>query len=157
MFLYHVDMPLFYNLWISHISHALTFQGERLRLMHPCVSISFLLRWDKTVMFCRMMMEKLQGNSLFGIWKHKCIVHTPDEFCNITRVTSVPLRLYIARLSVVFACCSVIVCFCNLSHLMGMFYRTIRMLESGIKPVYVFDGKPPQLKSGEVSFLYLVP
>jgi flap endonuclease-1 len=32
-----------------------------------------------------------------------------------------------------------------------MFYRTIRMLEYGIKPVYVFDGKPPQLKSGEVS------
>ncbi len=24
------------------------------------------------------------------------------------------------------------------------------MLESGVKPVYVFDGKPPQLKSGEV-------
>uniref|UniRef100_A0A8C4E2N0 XPG N-terminal domain-containing protein n=1 Tax=Dicentrarchus labrax TaxID=13489 RepID=A0A8C4E2N0_DICLA len=37
------------------------------------------------------------------------------------------------------------------SHLMGMFYRTIRMLEHGIKPVYVFDGKPPQLKSAEVS------
>uniref|UniRef100_A0AAQ5XNW2 XPG N-terminal domain-containing protein n=1 Tax=Amphiprion ocellaris TaxID=80972 RepID=A0AAQ5XNW2_AMPOC len=36
------------------------------------------------------------------------------------------------------------------SHLMGMFYRTIRMLEHGIKPVYVFDGKPPQLKSAEV-------
>lgn len=34
---------------------------------------------------------------------------------------------------------------------MGMFYRTIRMLEYGIKPVYVFDGKPPQLKSAEVS------
>uniref|UniRef100_A0A3B3I1G6 Flap structure-specific endonuclease 1 n=1 Tax=Oryzias latipes TaxID=8090 RepID=A0A3B3I1G6_ORYLA len=37
------------------------------------------------------------------------------------------------------------------SHLMGMFYRTIRMLEHGIKPVYVFAGKPPQLKSSEVS------
>ncbi|KAJ8374892.1 hypothetical protein SKAU_G00054720 [Synaphobranchus kaupii] len=37
------------------------------------------------------------------------------------------------------------------SHLMGMFYRTIRMLESGIKPVYVFDGKPPQMKSGELA------
>lgn len=36
------------------------------------------------------------------------------------------------------------------SHLMGMFYRTIRLLENGIKPVYVFDGKPPQLKSGEL-------
>lgn len=37
------------------------------------------------------------------------------------------------------------------SHLMGMFYRTIRMLENGIKPAYVFDGKPPELKSGELS------
>ncbi|CAI9594659.1 unnamed protein product [Staurois parvus] len=34
---------------------------------------------------------------------------------------------------------------------MGMFYRTIRMVENGIKPVYVFDGKPPQLKSGELA------
>ncbi|NWI92234.1 FEN1 endonuclease, partial [Pitta sordida] len=37
------------------------------------------------------------------------------------------------------------------SHLMGMFYRTIRMVENGIKPVYVFDGKPPELKSGELA------
>jgi len=37
------------------------------------------------------------------------------------------------------------------SHLMGLFYRTIRMLDNGIKPVYVFDGKPPQLKSGELA------
>jgi hypothetical protein len=33
---------------------------------------------------------------------------------------------------------------------MGMFYRTIRMVDNGIKPVYVFDGKPPTMKSGEV-------
>ncbi|KAF7273667.1 flap structure-specific endonuclease 1 [Rhynchophorus ferrugineus] len=37
------------------------------------------------------------------------------------------------------------------SHLVGTFYRTIRLLEHGIKPVYVFDGKPPELKSGELS------
>ncbi|XP_016930338.1 flap endonuclease 1 [Drosophila suzukii] len=37
------------------------------------------------------------------------------------------------------------------SHLMGMFYRTIRLLDNGIKPVYVFDGKPPDLKSGELA------
>jgi flap endonuclease-1 len=36
------------------------------------------------------------------------------------------------------------------SHLSGFFYRTIRMIEAGIKPVYVFDGKPPQMKSGEL-------
>ncbi|KAG8931896.1 Elongation of fatty acids protein 2 [Tulasnella sp. 418] len=34
------------------------------------------------------------------------------------------------------------------SHLMGLFYRTIRMVDNGIKPAYVFDGKPPELKSG---------
>ncbi|KAI9219763.1 flap structure-specific endonuclease 1-like protein [Blastocladiella britannica] len=37
------------------------------------------------------------------------------------------------------------------SHLMGMFYRTIRMLDNGIKPLYVFDGKPPTMKSGELA------
>lgn len=37
------------------------------------------------------------------------------------------------------------------SHLMGTFYRTIRLVENGIKPVYVFDGKPPQMKSGELN------
>lgn len=37
------------------------------------------------------------------------------------------------------------------SHLMGTFYRTIRLVDHGIKPVYVFDGKPPELKSGELS------
>ncbi len=36
------------------------------------------------------------------------------------------------------------------SHLMGFFYRTIRMVENGIKPAYVFDGKPPELKAGVV-------
>lgn len=38
------------------------------------------------------------------------------------------------------------------SHLMGFFYRTIRIVENGIKPAYVFDGKPPELKKGVVSF-----
>jgi flap endonuclease-1 len=37
------------------------------------------------------------------------------------------------------------------SHLQGMFYRTLKFIENGIKPAYVFDGKPPTLKSGEVS------
>lgn len=37
------------------------------------------------------------------------------------------------------------------SHLQGMFTRTIRLLEAGIKPVYVFDGKPPDLKKAELS------
>lgn len=37
------------------------------------------------------------------------------------------------------------------SHLMGFFYRTLRLCDNGIKPVYVFDGKPPDLKSGELN------
>ena len=37
------------------------------------------------------------------------------------------------------------------SHLMGLFYRTMRMLEQGIKPVYVFDGRPPEEKSKELA------
>jgi flap endonuclease-1 len=36
------------------------------------------------------------------------------------------------------------------SHLQGLFSRSIRFLEMGIKPVYVFDGKPPKAKSGEL-------
>ncbi|KAJ3734159.1 flap endonuclease 1 [Lentinula guzmanii] len=37
------------------------------------------------------------------------------------------------------------------SHLMGFFYRTIRIVENGLKPAYVFDGKPPELKKGVLS------
>ncbi|KAM0676300.1 Elongation of fatty acids protein 2 [Gurleya vavrai] len=36
------------------------------------------------------------------------------------------------------------------SHLVGMFYRTIRMVSSGIKPLYVFDGLPPSMKLFEL-------
>lgn len=36
------------------------------------------------------------------------------------------------------------------SHLLGMFYRTLKLVENGIKPIYVFDGKPPDMKSGEL-------
>ncbi len=32
------------------------------------------------------------------------------------------------------------------SHILGLFNKTISFLEKGIIPVYVFDGKPPQLK-----------
>lgn len=37
------------------------------------------------------------------------------------------------------------------SHLSGMFTRAIRIMELGMKPVYVFDGKPPVMKSGELA------
>lgn len=36
------------------------------------------------------------------------------------------------------------------SHLSGLFYRTINILEEGIIPVYVFDGKPPEEKRAEL-------
>jgi len=32
------------------------------------------------------------------------------------------------------------------SHLSGLFYRSAALLEIGIKPAFVFDGKPPELK-----------
>ncbi|KAN0047971.1 hypothetical protein ACTA71_002360 [Dictyostelium dimigraforme] len=37
------------------------------------------------------------------------------------------------------------------SHLQGMFYRTIKLISKGIKPIYVFDGSAPVLKSGELA------
>mmetsp|Transcript_52668 Transcript_52668/g.111880 ORF Transcript_52668/g.111880 Transcript_52668/m.111880 type:complete len:438 (-) Transcript_52668:66-1379(-) len=37
------------------------------------------------------------------------------------------------------------------SHIQGIFNRTIRFITEGIRPVYVFDGKPPQFKSGELT------
>jgi len=36
------------------------------------------------------------------------------------------------------------------SHLTGLFYRSINMMERGIKLVYVFDGKPPDVKNTEL-------
>lgn len=33
------------------------------------------------------------------------------------------------------------------SHLSGLLYRTTSLAEAGIKPIFVFDGKPPDLKS----------
>lgn len=34
------------------------------------------------------------------------------------------------------------------SHLMGLFYRTASLLEAGVYPCFVFDGKPVELKAG---------
>lgn len=36
------------------------------------------------------------------------------------------------------------------SHLSGLLYRNINFLSLGIKPVYIFDGKPPSLKTAEI-------
>lgn len=36
------------------------------------------------------------------------------------------------------------------SHLSGLFYRNVNLMELGIKLVYVFDGKPPELKAMEI-------
>ncbi|MGC8661346.1 MAG: flap endonuclease-1 [Nitrososphaeria archaeon] len=37
------------------------------------------------------------------------------------------------------------------SHLSGLFYRTLNFLEKGLRPVYVFDGQPPELKAHEIN------
>ena len=34
------------------------------------------------------------------------------------------------------------------SHLSGLFYRNVALLSEGIKLIYVFDGKPPEIKAG---------
>jgi len=36
------------------------------------------------------------------------------------------------------------------SHLVGLFSRTTNLLTKGIKPAFVFDGKPPKLKKKEI-------
>lgn len=36
------------------------------------------------------------------------------------------------------------------SHLSGLFYRNINLLQEGLKPVYVFDGEAPVLKEAEL-------
>ncbi len=36
------------------------------------------------------------------------------------------------------------------SHISGLFFRTVNLLEKGIKPVYVFDGRPPELKRATI-------
>ncbi len=33
------------------------------------------------------------------------------------------------------------------SHLTGLFYRTLNLVDAGVKPVFVFDGKPSKLKA----------
>lgn len=35
------------------------------------------------------------------------------------------------------------------SHLIGLFTRTTRLLQQNIKPIFIFDGKPPELKQQE--------
>ncbi len=37
------------------------------------------------------------------------------------------------------------------SHLSGLFYRSINLVEEGIKPIYVFDGEPPSVKKETIS------
>lgn len=37
------------------------------------------------------------------------------------------------------------------SHIAGMLSRAIRILELGMKPIYVFDGTPPEDKAGELA------
>ncbi|MBI5060963.1 MAG: flap endonuclease-1, partial [Candidatus Aenigmarchaeota archaeon] len=37
------------------------------------------------------------------------------------------------------------------SHLSGLFYRTVKLLEARIRPIYVFDGEPPAFKAEEAA------
>jgi len=42
------------------------------------------------------------------------------------------------------------------SHLSGLFYRTIKLIDVGIKPIYVYDGKPPDFKKKTIEERELV-
>ncbi len=35
-------------------------------------------------------------------------------------------------------------------HMVGLFYRSLVLLDHGIKPVWVFDGAPPEIKMEEI-------
>jgi len=37
------------------------------------------------------------------------------------------------------------------SHIQGFLTRTVKLLELGVKPIYVFDGAAPELKAGELA------
>ncbi len=37
------------------------------------------------------------------------------------------------------------------SHLIGVLYRTTSLLAQGVRPVWIFDGQPPELKAGTLS------
>ncbi len=36
------------------------------------------------------------------------------------------------------------------SHLSGLFFRTVNFIEKGIRPVYIFDGAPPEFKTATI-------
>lgn len=38
----------------------------------------------------------------------------------------------------------------NTGHVMGIIYKSLNMLESGVTPVWVFDGEPLNLKNEEI-------
>jgi len=75
-------------------------------------------------------MEALRGNAIAID-----ALNTMFQFLSIIRdrFTGEPLRDSKGRVT---------------SHLSGLFYRTARMLESGITPVFVFDGPAPEFKRG---------
>lgn len=39
-------------------------------------------------------------------------------------------------------------------HLVGLLNRTVMLIDNGLKPAWVFDGKPPQFKEGEVQITH---
>lgn len=41
------------------------------------------------------------------------------------------------------------------SHIQGVLSKTIKMMEDGLKPVFVFEGKPPEMKRGEVVVVFV--
>ena len=76
----------------------------------------------KTITFENLSTRKIAIDAFNTIYQFLAIIRQPD---------GTPLKDYNGEVT---------------SHLSGLFYRTINFIEHNIKPIYVFDGKPSDLK-----------
>ncbi len=76
----------------------------------------------KTITFENLYSKKIAIDAFNTIYQFLAIIRQPD---------GTPLKDYEGNIT---------------SHLSGIFYRTINFLEHNIKPIFVFDGKPSELK-----------
>ena len=76
----------------------------------------------RTITFENLATRRLAIDAFNTIYQFLAIIRQPD---------GTPLKDYDGNVT---------------SHLSGLFYRTINFCEYSIKPIYVFDGKPSELK-----------
>ena len=76
----------------------------------------------RTITFENLFNKRIAIDAFNTIYQFLAIIRQPD---------GTPLKDYNGNVT---------------SHLSGIFYRTINFLEHNIRPIYVYDGKPSQLK-----------